>query len=438
MRMRNQYLLFLFLCFLVTTFFIPFSPSYLIDIDFWTRWSEYIYINGVSNIYKEVSDCNYPPIFLYILKGYASLIGEYAGIKENISYIKIAPLIFDYLPLVFAFVYLPFLELNIKKSLLLIANIAYLYNTILWGQIDAIHTAFIFMSLSSFYIRETTIGILFYVLSLCVKVQSVVYAPIIFVVMLCNIKYAGFRKEISKGILVSFIVVLLLFLPFILGSGVGLVFSPYTKAVGFYKVLSFNAFNFWYFITPYAHQVQDVHEFLGLSFHSWGIGLYSVSFLLAVMPICLVTLGKFKNMNVRFFSFDLMILTVICITLVFFYFNTQMHERYSHPILLFSFFYALASKRWKIYILSSIGYFINLEGVCKSISGGAEFHLGQPMKFIDNPVFGLQYSNELIGSLLFTILTIISFWELYSYYYEQKNAIETIRNYLPVFASKSP
>ena len=147
MRMRNQYLLFLFLCFLVTTFFIPFSPSYLIDIDFWTRWSEYIYINGVSNIYKEVSDCNYPPIFLYILKGYASLIGEYAGIKENISYIKIAPLIFDYLPLVFAFIYLPFLELNIKKSLLLIANIAYLYNTILWGQIDAIHTAFIFMSL---------------------------------------------------------------------------------------------------------------------------------------------------------------------------------------------------------------------------------------------------------------------------------------------------
>lgn len=435
--MRNQYLVFLFLCFLVTTFFIPYSPSYLIDMDFWTRWSEYIYLNGVSNIYKEVSDCNYPPIFLYLLKGYTSFIGEYTGIKENIRYIKIAALVFDYLPLVFACIYLPFLKLDIKKGLLLIANIAYLYNSILWGQIDAIHTAFIFMSLSSFYMRETSIGILFYVLSLCVKAQSIIYAPIIFIVMMHNIKHIGFIKEISKGILVSFIVVLLLFLPFILDSGISSVISPYTKAVGFYKVLSFNAFNFWYIITPFAHQVSDVHEFFGMSFHIWGLVLFSVFYLLAITPVCLLVLGKFKNMNVRFFSFDLIMLTVICITLVFFYFNTQMHERYSHPIILFSFFYALASKRWKIYVLSSIAYFANMEGVCKSISGGAEFHLGQPMKFISSPEFGLQYSNELIGSLLFTVLIIISFWELYRYYYDYKNTIEIIRSYLPIFASKS-
>lgn len=435
--MKNQYLAFLFLCFLATTIVIPYSPSYLIDINFWIRWSEYIFVNGLSSIYKEVSDCNYPPIFIYFLKGYTSIVGDYAGIKENIKYLKIVPLIFDYLPLIYASIYLPFLTIDLKKSFILIANIAYLYNTILWGQIDSIHTSLIFISLSSFYIKDATVGILFYVLSVCVKAQSILYAPIVFIALLYNIQYFEIIKQISKGILVSFVVVLLLFTPFILDSGFSSVMLPYSKAVGYYKVLSFNAFNFWYFISPYAHQITDLHEFFGMSFHSFGLVLFSIFYLLGITPICLLILGKFNSINNRIYSFELIMLTAICISLAFFYFNTQMHERYSHPIVLFSFFYALASKRWKIYVLSSIAYIANMEGVCKSITGGAEYHLGQPMKFIDKPVFGIQYSNEMIGSLLFTVLIIISFWELYKYHYDHKKTTEIIRNYRPFFASKS-
>ena len=47
--------------------------------------------------------------------------------------------------------------------------------------------------------------------------------------------------------------------------------------------------------------------------------------------------------------------------LFFFYFNSQMHERYAHPIIIFFFFYGVASGNYKLYILASIPYFLSLD-----------------------------------------------------------------------------
>src|SRR5690606_35429708 len=54
------------------------------------------------------------------------------------------------------------------------------------------------------------------------------------------------------------------------------------------------------------------------------------------------------------------------IALAFFYFNTQMHERYSHPT--FIFLIALVVNNWKMifpYVLFSFSYFMNMEFVLR-------------------------------------------------------------------------
>jgi hypothetical protein len=46
---------------------------------------------------------------------------------------------------------------------------------------------------------------------------------------------------------------------------------------------------------------------------------------------------------------------------LFFFFNTQMHERYPHPAFLFITAYSFLRTRYFLYIIFSIAYFLNLE-----------------------------------------------------------------------------
>jgi hypothetical protein len=53
------------------------------------------------------------------------------------------------------------------------------------------------------------------------------------------------------------------------------------------------------------------------------------------------------------------------ISLGFFLFNTQMHERYVHPALLFSGLFALITGRCNVFFLITVGYLLNLEAVMR-------------------------------------------------------------------------
>jgi len=51
------------------------------------------------------------------------------------------------------------------------------------------------------------------------------------------------------------------------------------------------------------------------------------------------------------------------IPLLFFFFNIQMPERYSHPAFLFIIAYSFLCKRYFLYVIFSIAYFLNLEKI---------------------------------------------------------------------------
>jgi len=56
-------------------------------------------------------------------------------------------------------------------------------------------------------------------------------------------------------------------------------------------------------------------------------------------------------------------LTAALIGLIFFFFNTQMHERYSHYAFIFITVYAFSKRHYIPYILFSIAYLLNLDAV---------------------------------------------------------------------------
>ncbi len=60
-------------------------------------------------------------------------------------------------------------------------------------------------------------------------------------------------------------------------------------------------------------------------------------------------------------DYELLFLSTGLLCLYFFYFNSQMHERYAHPIIILFFFYAVVSKNYKLYILASIPYLLSLD-----------------------------------------------------------------------------
>lgn len=69
------------------------------------------------------------------------------------------------------------------------------------------------------------------------------------------------------------------------------------------------------------------------------------------------------------------------ISLIFFFFNTEMHERYSHPALIFLALYSVYTGRYLVYVITSLAYIINLESVIHF------FKLGSYQGFIFNPRF---------------------------------------------------
>ncbi len=86
-------------------------------------------------------------------------------------------------------------------------------------------------------------------------------------------------------------------------------------------------------------------------------------------------------------------LTSATVAVLFFYVNTQMHERYSYPAMILYFGYGFLSNRYLLYFLSSFAYFLNVDAILQA--------------FKINP-FKPEYN-----ALLWGIILLISFYRLY-------------------------
>lgn len=329
------------------------------DMGFWREWALYIHQHGLSNAYAPGSPVNYFPVFVYGLYFFDLLQGTDANIIHNINNIKILFVAFDFLPLVVLCAFRQRILSYKIPHLFLMLNIAYVFNSMVWGQIDAIYTNLAFLAIVT-AISYPIGGILLYMLALNTKQQAIEFLPIMAFVL-------WYRIRDLKTVFLSFISIaaleFIILLPFIFNGTAGRLIGFATHAVGLYHNLSISAFNIWYLITggnPYF--MDDTSTYIVFSYRLWGFILFGISGIAMLVPV-IKKIWQLRKNDLPFdeHAYRLLFLGTGMLCLCFFYFNTQMHERYAHPIIIFFFFYGVVSKNYKLFILASIPYILSLD-----------------------------------------------------------------------------
>ncbi len=332
------------------------------DHEYWSTWSIYSSTHGLGNVY--FSDTDYPPLFQYVLYAFGKIMGSEEAILKNIHLLKIFYLLFD---LATCFILLNLLKVKFqdsKKRLFLILfyllNFGALYNSVLWGQVDSILTCFLFASIYLITKNNVLGALIFYLLAINFKFQAIIFLPIISLLIIPKAIHKISIQNLAKWIIVPTLVQVIILMPFILNSTVGLMIeNSITSSVDRYPYVSLNAFNMWYWFIPGNLAITtDKTLFLSLSYKNWGFLLFFSASFFALLPLLISSLKLlFQKQQIQLKQ---ILIVSALIPLIFFFFNTQMHERYTHPALIFAAAYAIIYKKKFVYILLSFAYFLNM------------------------------------------------------------------------------
>lgn len=378
------------------------------DMMFWMNWARYMRINGLTNIYEITEPkCDYFPMYLYVLWIHGKIQITMTNLQDNLYTIKWFTLIFDFLG---AYLAVWFVKDPIKKVALfifLMLNIAYIYNTVQWGQVDAIFSFFGFAAIIAAMERKIIISILAFLFSINFKLQAIVFIPLLGLLLLPHILTKKGRKQILIAILLAIVLQIIILFPFIIKGKIDRVLGVFTNLAGQYPYPSLCAFNIWFWIFPNTtiegmYNINDNSKFGFLTLRQIGNILFLLSMFIAVFPLMKYEFQRhIKKINVNF-ALEKVFLIGALVPLCFFYFNTEMHDRYTHPALLFLAAYAFCSinkYRYVPLILGSVAYFLNLEKPLRLMA------LTNYETLIFDPKFGAVLWSILIGILFYLLYT---------------------------------
>ena len=397
-ELQNPFTLSLILIFLTLVLLLP-TSSFESDLMVYVDWINTIRNLGVANIYLQ--QVNYFPIFIYILYLFNLIIGSTVVLVTKIYLIKIFILIFDIGSIWLVGKLLKKLKLSAFLSLLILFNPAFFYNSIFWGQIEAIYIFFIVASLLAAIYHHPNWSIILFLLALYTKLQAIIFLPIIVLILLPY--YWKNKKLIFQALMVIIISHVIILFPYIVKGPLIYMYAHVLKSFNMFPFLSANAFNFWVLIMGQSQALTtDATKFLFLSYKAWGIIMFAVSSVVIMLPLFWDIVRK--NVITKIVTKEFVkTVFLVCglISLTFFFFNTEMHERYLQPsIVLIGI--ALLLKPSKILILSyaliSIAFFFNLEYVLQHF----KFDLNNSLLF-----------NPQLISLMYLVVLILGIWELY-------------------------
>lgn len=360
----KPYLYFLLLLFTLVVVIHPHSGCW-IDLTSYQTWSINLSkANSLGEAYNMKIDpaINYPPLFLYFLKWFGDFFSSSESLNSNIHNLRLIPFIFDLLGIVAVLLIFKKFNVNYFNSLFILFNVSYLYNTLVWGQTDSIHTTLVLYAFLLALNNYTATSLSTFVLAVNMKLQALFFLPLL--IILITPYLIKNRKQIIYSLLAIVVTQSILLIPFIASGTLDSVIKNITKQVDYFPFVSIYAYNVWSFLlSGDLAQVRDSITFIGVTYKTWGLLLFFVFSAITMLPICMQVLNNYftKKTNYDLKDFKLLFLSLALITLAFFYFNTQMHERYSHPAIIFLGIYAFLNKDYLAYVIVSLAYFINLE-----------------------------------------------------------------------------
>lgn len=336
------------------------------DILRWRDWGRITYLYSLKNTYTTdhisfgTLPNNMPPGTLYIVSGmymannYTNrVLLKILSVKEGTFHWMngTLPNFFLRIPSLIADCIIAFLIYRLIKNRsteknaimgmsLFFFNPVILYNSSLWGQMDSINNLFFFACLFSIFKKRFVFGLIFYALSLYIKLSLLFALPFILIILFKSYKNNIF--SFLKSMLITMIAILAFTLP-ISSNPISWV-TKYltTNSTGEMQNISAFAFNFWWFIfhpTIGIGKPLNNFEFSEIRlFNSplsdnifFGVPLSFLGYILFSILVIPFFVLIIKN-RISSISPGYLLLLFSVVGMIAFLFLPRMHERYMYPI----------------------------------------------------------------------------------------------------------
>jgi len=361
---RSLNILIPLLLFLFITAMLPYLPGMDFDIrGGWQVWALYIHQNSLRNAYGSGTD--YMPIYQYLLWLYVKMVGTDRAIIDNICYLRAFTLPFDFLGLWYVY---KWIDRKVAFYIILIIcmlNLGYSFDTIVWGQVDGILSAFVFITIYYAWKGNNVLSAIWLVLAFNFKVQAIVIIPVWGLLFVNNILDNKNWKNIAMPILAMVVAQALIVIPFTRGQyGVDKIVYVVIHSFNRFHSISVQASNIWHWlVSGNLLWADDTKVWIaGFTYKQIGLTLFFLTSFFALLPMMLLVFTRLKS-GVKYSRLhrELIWATSAMVYLLFYFFNTEIHERYCQPAFIFITAYAFFSGDFITYILFSIMYFLTLE-----------------------------------------------------------------------------
>lgn len=351
------------LIYITAAWFVP-ERGHDWDSYCWGLWSERIQKLGFTSVYDEGSPVNYPPLYLYILKIYACLTPP-QEVFRNVYQLKYLSLIFDMASLVLIHRMVPPPQIKISKIFILLLMLpVLLYNSLFWNQVDGILSFLVLLAVVFALKRKLFLSVPLLLLALNFKLQAIVFLPVLGLMWLPLLT----PKKVLNLLLTAALIQSIFLLPFIIAGNAGNFFRIIAGSVDYFPSVSMNAFNFWHLIFSGNLMWKPDSDILvfGLSIKQAGLLL----FFSCVLCMAILLIKKYRRQKGTANMTRPALLSMILICYLFFYFNTQMHERYIHPAVILGAWAFLQGGYTVPWLLTGIAYLFSLDSICHFILPG--------------------------------------------------------------------
>jgi Gpi18-like mannosyltransferase len=235
---------------LVVRFLLFPTQGYVNDMNTFAFWFNTAAEHGprvfYNVVYQTAGWIDYPPFNVYFFWVFGSLARALStsGTSATFFFIKLLPSLFDVATSFLIFVFVR-KRLDFKVALLATAlyafNPAVIFNAAVWGQLDAIYTFFLVLSVMLALASKPELSAVAFTLGILTKPQSIALLPLIaFLVFKKN----GWRRLLTS-VLAGAATVFAVILPFEWSNPVTFLSNIYFGAYSGYAVTSVNAFNTW-------------------------------------------------------------------------------------------------------------------------------------------------------------------------------------------------
>jgi len=302
----------LLVSFLVRVLLFPLK-GYPIDSGDYASWINTAATGGIRSFYSNAGFFDYPPFNVYIFWAFGSF-AKSAGIAIS-DIVKFIPNVFDLGTALLIYIFVrrqSSFKLALAATALYTFNPAIIYNAAVWGQMDAVYTFFLVLSLMLALKSKPLYSAAAFSLGILTKPQGIALAPII---ALLIYKKNGL-KSLLASVLVFVATVFVVIIPFQWSNPVTFLSNIYFGAYGEYKVTSVNAFNLWA-LYPGLWAPEGTFFIVGLALFG------------ALAVFVLYFFHKRFKVSTDF-------LAVFCAFMLFFGFfmlPTRIHERYLFPVI---------------------------------------------------------------------------------------------------------